>query len=332
MGFFDDLKKTGVKVGKKIVDPLDIIGQTGADKWLEEAVTGKSKYDKNAAEQIGKVEGLYEGIDTPKVAPVNYKTGTASTGGLAQTSKPWSDISSNYAGIQTKDPETRRRQMDSIEALDRIAQQGGMTLTDKANLNKIRMGTAAADRGRREAIEANAASRGMSSGGNKMLALLSSGQAATNRDSQASQDVAGQARQRALDATMRSGDLSGKLRGQDFDEASTVAAAKDKIASFNASNRANVDMFNAGQLQQMAQFDAKQLQDMDIFNTQTGNAQIDMNNTLLQNEFNNSLKLEDGRARKYLELLAHYQKLGDRDAATKAAMLSGIIGIGTAAL
>ena len=262
--------------------------------------------DKDSEATAKKMEDLYTGMDEPKFEELDYEK---MKGTQTSASRP---VESKWEGVSTRDPETRRRQEASMSALDRLAEKGGMTLTDQANLQKAQTSAATADRGRREAIMNRAASQGMTGSGNTLLAELSSSQAATNRDSQAAMDVAGSARERALDATMQ----SGQLREQDFAEEAKKAAALDTINRFNESGRIGAEQANATLAQAT-----------EMFNVRTGNAQQDANNQLLQQEFNNAMAMEAGSAAKYSALLSVFEKRGDRAAANKASILSGIAGI-----
>ena len=142
------------------------------------------------------------------------------------------------------DPELREKQKASLAALDEISANGGFNLTDQANLSKIQSQAGTADRGRRDAIRQNMASRGMGGSGMELLASLQSSQAATDRQAQQGLDVAAMGQQRALDAIMQSGQLAGNVRGQDFSEQAQKASAQDAINRFNTSNTNDVNRYN----------------------------------------------------------------------------------------
>jgi hypothetical protein len=156
------------------------------------------------------------------------------------------------------DPRLKEQQMASLAALDEIIQGGGMSLADKAAMEKIQSEVGQADRGRRGAIQQSMAQRGMGGSGMELLQMLDSSQAATDRTSQAGLDQAAMAQQRALDAIMQSGQLSGAMRGQEFGEQSTIADARDAIAQFNAQNRQQGSQFNTNTQNQAQQFNAAQ--------------------------------------------------------------------------
>jgi hypothetical protein len=168
-------------------------------------------------------------------------------------------------GVST-DPRLKQAQLAALASMQEIGSSGGMTATERAQLARVQGEVAQADRGRREAILQNMRSRGMGGSGMELLAQLQSSQGATDRASQAGLDIAGMAQQRALQAINQAGGMAGGIRGQDFDEQSQIAAARDAIAKFNAANTQQANQFNAGQLNNMGQFNSSQALGADQFN------------------------------------------------------------------
>jgi hypothetical protein len=148
----------------------------------------------------------------------------------------------------------RAKQMNSLSALENIHKSGGVTAQDKAQWDAYQMKANTADRGRREAIMQGQQMRGMASGGNTLLAQLQSSQDTSNQQSQAGQNLAGIAQQRALDAMMQSGQLAGGIRNQDFSERARRAEAIDAMSKFNTSNMMDQDRFNIGQNDKTAMY------------------------------------------------------------------------------
>lgn len=171
-------------------------------------------------------------------------------------------------GVKT-DPRLQENQMASLAALEEIYKSGGMTASDQANLSKIQSQAETADRGRRGAIQQTMAARGMGGSGMDLLAQLQSSQAATDQMAQQGLDVGGMAQDRALQAMLQSGELSGSIRGQQFGEQSQVAGARDAINKFNAQNRNQMNQFNAGTLNDTAQFNAGNQLKTDMSNRDT---------------------------------------------------------------
>lgn len=171
------------------------------------------------------------------------------------------------------DPRLRDTQMGSLDALSEIADSGGLTLSDQANLNRVQSEVVQADRGRREAIMQNMRQRGMGGSGMELLSMLDSSQAATDRANQTGMDIAGMAQQRALDAIVQGGNVASGIRGQDFGEQADVAAANDAIQKFNAQNMNQANQFNAGNQLNTAIYNRDTGIDAQKFNT-TGRQEI----------------------------------------------------------
>ena len=254
---------------------------------LADVLTGRilsGDDDADAQKFLDQATGAYKDIKAPKLNPIDLKDyswlgdlapeqisagpdvqyhGTSAHLADAATAGPtaFDDIST--------DPRLKDDQMASLAALKDLAANGGMNGKDQANLSKVQNQVAQADRGRRDAILQNMAARGMSGGGNELLAQLQSNQAATDRQAQQGLDIAGMAQQRALDALMQGGQLAGNIRGQDFGEAAQRAAAKDAVDRFNAAQQTGSNQFNANSLTANDQFNAGNSLRTDISNRDT---------------------------------------------------------------
>jgi hypothetical protein len=121
----------------------------------------------------------------------------------------------------------------------------------------------------RGAIMQGMAQRGQGGSGMELLELLDSAQDATDRQSQASLDIAGQNEDRALAAIMNRGNMAGSIRGQEFGEDAARAEAQDAINRFNAGNRNQNSQFNTGQWNQGAQFNAGNQLKTNMYNRDT---------------------------------------------------------------
>lgn len=241
---------------------------------LKDIISGKwmtGDEDKKAQKYLDQSISAYDGLTPPELSPVeleNYNwLGDLRPEEIGQGQQvgynPIDALSANfseagpsaYEHIQV-DPRLQDQQMASLAALQDIASSGGLTAADRAQLSRIQTEASTADRGRRDAIGQNMASRGMGGSGLELLAQLQSSQGTTDRQAQEGLDVAGMAQQRALDAMMQSGQLAGNIQGQQFDQKSRQAEAQDAIARFNAANRNQMNQFNTGQTNQMGQFNA----------------------------------------------------------------------------
>lgn len=222
-------------------------------------------------------------IQSPNFSPINYdnmkwlEDFTPSTIGTP-ADVHYSDIDTSLSdNVQmgdtafndvAVDPRLKEAQLAALGSLQELG-KGGLSLSDKATLNRIGNDSAQADKSRRDAIINNMNARGMGGSGMELLATLQSNQAATDRQSQMGMDVAGQAQDRALQALMQGGTLAGNIRGQDYSEQAAKAQAKDAIAKFNAANTLQNNQFNAGQTNNTNQFNASNQLDTNKFNTNT---------------------------------------------------------------
>lgn len=201
----------------------------------------------------------------------------------------FASVDRSEMGDISVDPRLKDAQMGSLAALDDIIAGGGMNLSDQANLAELQGSVSAEDRGRREAIMQGMAQRGMGGSGMELLQKLDSAQAATDRASQGGLDIAAMAQQRALDAIMNQGQLSGQMRGQDFGEQAQIAQAQDAIAQFNAQNQNVMNQYNTGSQNQMAQFNAQNQMANDQYNRNTnlGAQQFNANSMNQAGMYNN---------------------------------------------
>lgn len=152
-------------------------------------------------------------------------------------------------GVQA-DPESRSAQYAALDSLKGIADQGGHTLADDANLNRIRNQAAGVASSGRHRIAEDMAARGQLNSGATLAMQLAGNEGSANRASQEGMDIAGQEQRRALDAILQRGKLGGEIRGQQFGEDARRAEAKDMLARYNSQARQRAQYYNAGLGQQ----------------------------------------------------------------------------------
>lgn len=159
-------------------------------------------------------------------------------------------------------PEFRAAQISALDKLGEMEEGGGFNLEDKANLNRIRNSTAQANSSRQAAIQENMQARGIGGSGSELAMRLASAQGAANQENQSGLDVAASARNRYFQAVRERAGMAGQMRGQEFDEQSQLAQARDAR-----------DIFNYGAQRQNEQY----------------------NNNLRQQQFGNNMQLTDRR-------------------------------------
>lgn len=230
---------------------------------------------------------------------------------------------SEFSKIQS-DPALRETRLKALSSLSDIGDNGGLTLSDQANLQKGLIDVAAGDRGRREAISDNMARRGISGSGLDMTAQLDSAQKATNLASQQQLDTLGSARARALQAIQGAGSLAGDISKEDYAQKANAATAADSIAAFNAKalqgvNHSNVEAKNAA-----AATNLKATQDIANANTGITNQQEIQSKGVYQQEFNNKAAKAAGLTGQYAQLGNAYNNAANRTAASGAGVGAGV--------
>jgi hypothetical protein len=144
--------------------------------------------------------------------------------------------------IQT-DPSYKRAQMQALSQMSRMGREG-LLLQDKASLANVAEQSAAAERGRQQAILQQRQARGVAGSGDELAAQLASNQASAQAQASAGRDIASQARQRALEAVARSGEMAGSMQKQEYGQSADAARAQDLINQFNVQMRTGTQQRN----------------------------------------------------------------------------------------
>ena len=173
---------------------------------------------------LGSLAGLFAGNEDEDQAKklldqVNAEAGTSS-----------------FGDIRT-DPAMRTSQVGSLNALRSIAQQGGLRPEDRVAQQQALDTSNRAEAGQRGAIFQGLAQRGMGGSVYELSQQLANEQGAAQRNSMVGAQTASDASKRALSAIGASGEMAGKVRGQDWGEAAQAAQAQDALAQFNAGQR-----------------------------------------------------------------------------------------------
>lgn len=153
------------------------------------------------------------------------------------------DPTTALSTIQT-DPSLETAQNSALDSLKQIGEDGGLTDSDKSNLNQIAVQEATQAKGARDAVTQNAAARGLGGSGLDLMAQLQADQSSASDKSARDLSVAGTAQQRALQALQDEGNLATTVQSNQFNQAATKAAAQDAISKFNATNQQATNLTN----------------------------------------------------------------------------------------
>lgn len=188
------------------------------------------------------------------------------------------------------DPAYKEAQMGALNKLKEVGDSGGMTLTDRANMEQTMGDIAATERGRREAALSRMRARGQLGSGLELGAQLGGNQEAVTARHLAGVTAAGAAQDRALQAIVAGGNLGGSMRTQEFSEKAKAAEAADAIAKWNAANQQGIQTRNTGTQNEAQKYNLGNAQSLSNSNVDLANKQQVYNKGLQQQYFDNRMK------------------------------------------
>jgi hypothetical protein len=144
------------------------------------------------------------------------------------------------------DPQAMAAWMGALKQMQGVAGQGGMDLQSRVAQQQAQQMAAQQEQMQRGAIQQQMAGSQQYGGGAELAAKLGAQQGTYNTAAMAGSQNASDARTRALQAMMSSGQMAGDIRGQQFGEAAARAQSQDAINRFNASQRGSAYMANRG--------------------------------------------------------------------------------------
>lgn len=193
-----------------------------------------------------------------------------------------------YEGINV-DPGMRAAQMEALQGLQDVYQQGGLTAMDRSKIQQIQDEQSQFEKGQREAIMDNSRRRGVSGSGMEIAAQLMAQQEGANRAGRAGLDVAAMAQQRALEAMMQSGQLGGQIEDRSYGQQAQKAAAANEIAKFNASNMQQVNLTNTAARNSAQETNLREKQRVADSNTTARNLNRARDADLIQQNYQNQM-------------------------------------------
>lgn len=191
------------------------------------------------------------------------------------------------------DPELVQAQKDALYQLKDLS-NSGLNDSDKLAVEQAKRDVVGQQTSRDATILDNLRARGMNSAGMEMAMRQGSDQALSDRVANYEAQVQAEARNRALQAMMQSGQLAGNMRSQGFDEAKSKAAATDAINMFNANNRQQVTGRNTDRTNEGARTNLSEDQRIADANVGIRNATTQYNNGAGQRAFDNQMAKANG--------------------------------------
>ena len=311
------------------MDPVTGMMLASAGSSILGGLAGQSASRRQAKEARRMMEqalAQYAGIELPKIEDQKLFLEQLSSAGVLTPELEQAILLGPSAMEQVSvDPRLKSQQMDALKMLAGVA-ESGMTPADQAAFELARKNAAAENQAMQGQILQQMQARGQGGSGAELIARLKGSQSAAEALQDAQLKEA-QARQTArMQAMSQVGDLSSRVRQQDFSEQSDVAKARDLANQFNvqqqvAAQRANVAARNLAQQQNLQ----NQQRILDA-NVGLRNQQQIANKSLLQQQFQNQMNLAGARAGAFTGQAGFAQQ----QAANTAGMYAGIgQGLGT---
>jgi YD repeat-containing protein len=148
------------------------------------------------------------------------------------------------------DPQYRAQQAAADAQLNDVINSGGLTLADKAALNRIRNRTSRTASAGRHAIEQGMAARGTLDSGSQLAMELAGNQDAAQAAAEAGEQTAGAAQARLFAAIRERASQAGQGLDRSYRQQADAARAKDAIAAGNTAIANVGKMYNANLPQQ----------------------------------------------------------------------------------
>lgn len=195
-----------------------------------------------------------------------------------------------------QDPRLLQAEMDALDTLSRISNQGGMDAQARLGMEQALLQSRGEARSAREANMLDAAQRGRLGGGLEFVSNQMADQNAANSAQMAGLAEAAAANQRDLAALDQMTGLSNQMqtRGMNLDLAK--AQAQDAINRFNTQTRADVNQRNVQNRNQAQVANLAERQRIADENVKLRNAQQQYNRSIEQQKFDNNLARAQGAA------------------------------------
>lgn len=180
------------------------------------------------------------------------------------------------------DAQSEEAQRSALTQLKELSEKG-FSEEDRAAMRQMQRQVGAEEKARQQSILSDMAQRGVSGGGQELAARLASSQASASRAAEGADRLAIQQAQARRAALSQLGQQAGAFRGQQFQEQSSAAKARDAINQFNAMQRAQAQQANLAQRQAIENQRAATL-----------NQQQAANKGLIQQQYQNQLQKATG--------------------------------------
>lgn len=187
------------------------------------------------------------------------------------------------------DPRLRQAQTNNLDLLSKIANSGGLTDQDRAQLNAVRRQTEADTNARVQQQLQQQQARGVGTADASLAARMLQEQQGANRQAVSSDNEMSMAFQRALQAAQGAGSLGSQMEQQQYQQQANLANALNSREGTNLNQRANSGARNVAAFNQAQQYNLNNNQAIANNNTGIQNQEQQYNKGLYQQQYNNQL-------------------------------------------
>lgn len=216
----------------------------GDYSWIGPLISGVAK-GANSSATADSAQGISDAAYAQMLANLRDRLGDYDKLGKAgyEDLKPSLLGPSALEGIAA-DPAARAAQQQSIAALQQLADNGGLSLSDMKALNDLQGNLNRNDSARRNALSNQYAARGQLGSGAQLAMELQGQQQAAQSANQRGESIAAQAQDRALQAILQKGQVARGMSNDDYGRKADTAKARDAIEARNAAARTDAGKYN----------------------------------------------------------------------------------------
>lgn len=200
---------------------------------------------------------------------------------------------------ETQDNTGKTAQSAALQQLGSIAQAGGSTPINEANLRNNINQTNQAMQAARGGIEQNAQERGVSNGGLSYISKLMNEQGNAQNANMGAVNAAADNARLGLSAIAQQGQLGGQMQGQANQISQAQADAAQQIAQYNNQLQNSANQYNVQNNNQAQAANLANAQSISGANTGLANQRTQYNAQVPQQVFNNQMQKASGIANVY---------------------------------
>ena len=228
-----------------------------AIKGIGAFLTNKSaeRNKKRMMKELRENKSLWDALQTPSIENLQVNVGDAIAQGKLDPALGQAILQDpSFMESVGANPQLVQAQQQSLQSLQDVGRSGGQDALTRSRMAQTMGQVGQQERANREALQAQMQRRGIGGSGIDLAQQAIAQQRGADRTAQLGFQTAADAEQRALQALSQSGQMAGEMRGQQFSEDESRAAAMDRISQFNTRHRQQLQDANLNRINQAQQY------------------------------------------------------------------------------